>query len=36
MALPRFNSHADRYGPFIVTSYWCQTMEDFPDYQLGW
>lgn len=34
MNYPGFNNHADRYGPFVVTSYWCQTMEDFPDYQV--
>lgn len=34
MDYPGFNNHADCYGPFVVTSYWCQTMEDFPDYQV--
>ena len=34
MDYPGFDNHADRYGPFVVTSCWCQTMEDFPGYEV--
>ena len=31
---PGFDNHADRYGSFVVTSYWTPKMEEFPGYRV--
>lgn len=32
---PGFDNHADRYGPYVVTGYWCPTMAEFPGYTVA-
>ena len=29
---PGFHNHADRYGPYVITGYWCPSMAEFPGY----